>query len=200
MQQLLLDLQRQAPPNASIQSLEFSFLDPVCFEGFEIRESADLGVAEVVVLPDIATCAHCVRDVFDPRNRRFRYPFTNCTHCGPRFSIIESLPYDRPNTSMKCFSMCPACQREYNDVADRRFHAQPTACSQCGPHLELWDQHGSCLAQHDQALQQTTQAIREGRIVAVKGLGGFHLMADAGIAALWLACASGNSEKRSHWR
>ena len=158
LHQLLLDLQREAPPHAFIQSFEFTFLDPVHFQGFEIRESADLGSPDVVVLPDIATCPQCVDEVFEPRNRRFRYPFTNCTHCGPRFSIIESLPYDRPNTSMKGFPMCSACAQEYQDVADRRFHAQPTACGECGPHLELWDQDGSCLAKHDEALLQTARS------------------------------------------
>ncbi len=179
LQQLLLDLEREAPPHAFIQSFEFSFLDPIHLQGFEIRESADLGPAEVVVLPDIATCPQCVSEIFAPRNRRYRYPFTNCTHCGPRYSIIESLPYDRANTSMRGFPMCTACAREYEDVADRRFHAQPTACVDCGPHLELWDQDGGCLAKYDEALRRSERAIREGCIVAVKGLGGFHLMANA---------------------
>ena len=110
---------------------------PAGFKEFEIRESETGGDKTALVLPDIATCPDCLREIFDPKNRRYRYPFTNCTNCGPRFSIIESLPYDRANTSMKSFAMCPQCQAEYDDPRDRRFHAQPNACPVCGPQLEL---------------------------------------------------------------
>ena len=144
--------------------------------------------------PDIATCPDRLREIFDPKNRRHRYPFTNCTNCGPRFSIIESLPYDRANTSMKGFTMCKQCRAEYDDPRDRRFHAQPNACPVCGPRLEFWqsrtgfqpvsdlkkdgDRLEACPT-NDAALLAAANAIREGKIVAVKGLGGFHLMADA---------------------
>ncbi len=172
-------IERERPPRAVIQSLEFAFLDPVGYTTFEIRHSDASGAKTVLVLPDIATCDDCLREVFDPADRRYRYPFTNCTNCGPRFSIIEALPYDRPNTTMKAFAMCEACRAEYEDPLDRRFHAQANACPQCGPHLELWDRDGRVLASHHAALEAAAAAIREGAIVAVKGLGGFHLVVDA---------------------
>jgi hydrogenase maturation protein HypF len=167
------------PPRASIQSLEQSILDPVGYTGFEIRKSDDTGDKTVAVLPDIATCAECVREIFDAGNRRHRYPFTNCTNCGPRFSIIEALPYDRTNTTMKAFEMCPECLREYEDPRNRRFHAQPNACPACGPRLELWDTAGSAVASREEALRRAADAVRGGSILALKGLGGFHLVVDA---------------------
>ncbi len=179
LDQFLLKLQREHPPRAFIQSLEYSLLDAVGFVGFEIRESASNGAKRTLVLPDIATCPDCLSEIFDPSNRRYRYPFTNCTNCGPRFSIIESLPYDRSNTSMKKFSMCPECTREYEDPADRRFHAQPNACPVCGPQLALWDERGKIITCRDAALKAAVEEIRAGRIVALKGIGGFQLLVDA---------------------
>jgi hydrogenase maturation protein HypF len=117
-----------------------------------------------------------VSELFDPRDRRYLYPFTNCTNCGPRYTIIESLPYDRPRSSMKAFTMCPECAAEYHAPANRRFHAQPNACPECGPHVELWNPRGKILATRSEALEQAAQAVLAGRILAVKGLGGFHLM------------------------
>jgi len=175
----LLRVEKEKPPRSFIQSLEYSFLDPVGYAAFEIHHSDGSGEKTALVLPDIATCPDCLREVFDPADRRYHYPFTNCTNCGPRFSIIEALPYDRPNTTMKSFVMCNECQAEYENPLDRRFHAQPNACPACGPHLELWDGAGKVLASHREALLIATGAIRQGAIVAVKGLGGFHLMADA---------------------
>src|SRR5574341_398432 len=134
----LLRIEKDRPPRASIHSLESSFLDTLGLTGFSIRESDGSGQATAIVLPDIATCPDCLREVFDPTNRRYRYPFTNCTNCGPRFSIIEALPYDRPNTTMRRFVMCPECRTEYEQPLDRRFHAQPNACPICGPRLALW--------------------------------------------------------------
>jgi hydrogenase maturation protein HypF len=179
LEQCLLRLDHDRPPRAVIQSLESSWLDAVPYTGFEIRESAEEGPPTALVLPDVATCDDCRREIFDAANRRYHYPFTNCTNCGPRFSIVEGLPYDRVRTSMRAFTMCQACQREYDDPADRRFHAQPNACVTCGPRLLLWNAEGAELAVQDDALRAAAAAIREGRIVAVKGLGGFHLVVDA---------------------
>jgi len=187
LEKFLLRLETEKPARSFIQSLEASWLDAVGYAGFEIRESETGGDKTALVLPDIATCPDCLREIFDPTNRRYRYPFTNCTICGPRFSIIKSLPYDRANTSMKAFTMCPQCQAEYDDPHNRRFHAQPNACPVCGPRLELWLGSRVCKnaespRSHERgyvALLAAATAIRAGKIVAVKGLGGFHFMADA---------------------
>ncbi len=185
LEKFLQRLEAEPPPRSSIQDLEASWLDAAGYRGFEIRESETSGSKTALVLPDMATCRDCLREIFDPADRRYLYPFTNCTHCGPRFSIIEALPYDRANTSMKNFTMCPQCWREYNDPTNRRFHAQPNACPHCGPRLELRESNANALAAHsplarDQtALRVAAQAIRRGKIVAVKGIGGFHLMVDA---------------------
>ena len=148
----LLRIEPEKPPHAVIQSLEASHLDAAGFTTFEIRHSEGAGDKTALVLPDLATCPDCRREIFDPTNRRYRYPFTNCTNCGPRFTIIEALPYDRPNTSMRLFPMCKDCQAEYDNPLDRRFHAQPNACPVCGPHLELWDADGTTLDTHDLSL------------------------------------------------
>ena len=171
-------LEQEKPSVSFIQSLEHTFLDAVGFRGFEIRQSEG-GAKTALILPDLASCPDCVREIHDPGNRRYRYAFTNCTNCGPRFTIIESLPYDRPRTTMKRFEMCPECSHEYHDPLDRRFHAQPNACPVCGPQLALWDGAGAILAERDEALQAASAAIRRGEIVALKGIGGFHLMVDA---------------------
>jgi hydrogenase maturation protein HypF len=172
-------LRAEQPARALIQSCESSQLDALGYEGFEIRESTDDGGKSALILPDIAPCANCLAEIFDPGDRRFRYPFTNCTNCGPRFSIIEALPYDRTNTAMKKFPMCEDCACEYRDPADRRFHAEPIACPRCGPALQLWDSLGKSVARADAALRPATAAIRSGQIVALKGVGGFQLLVDA---------------------
>jgi len=179
LQEFLIRLRAEQPPRSFIQSLEASWLDPVGHAGFEIRHSQAFGDKTALVLPDIATCADCLGEIQDPTNRRYLYPFTNCTNCGPRFSIIESLPYDRANTSMKKFTICPDCEREYQDPRDRRFHAQPNACSVCGPHLELWNPAGGLLARFHEALLGAVEFVREGKILALKGIGGFQLIVDA---------------------
>ena len=179
LRQFLMRIEREKPPQAIIQSLEFSFLDAVGYKGFAIRESEDDGAKTTLILPDSAPCPHCLMEIFQGSNRRHRYPFTNCTNCGPRFTIIEDLPYDRPHTSMKKFKMCALCEREYNDPADRRFHAQPNACPSCGPHLELWDTGSNVLLGHEEALHHAAEEVRAGKILALKGVGGFQLIVDA---------------------
>jgi hydrogenase maturation protein HypF len=168
----------EKPPHSFIQNFQYVFLDVEGYEDFRIEESDTEALRTAIVLPDIATCPECLKEIFNPRDRRYLYPFTNCTHCGPRFSIIEGLPYDRIHTSMKEFRMCPACRHEYDDPANRRFHAQPNACPDCGPHLELWDAEGNVIAARHKAVVRAVKAIRAGQIVAVKGIGGFHLFAD----------------------
>jgi hydrogenase maturation protein HypF len=177
--QFVQRLSVEKPPRAYIQHLESQPVVPRGYGAFTIRQSRNSGVKTALVLPDIATCNACLQELFNPRDRRYRYPFTNCTNCGPRFSIVTALPYDRQHTTMRHFAMCAQCSAEYHDPQDRRFHAQPNACPQCGPQVELWDAQGTRLAAQDEALCAATHAIRQGAIVAVKGLGGFHLMADA---------------------
>ena len=192
LERFLLRLETDKPPRSSIHSLESSWLDPVGYQAFEIRPSETGGDKTALVMPDIATCRDCLREIFDSRNRRHRYPFTNCTNCGPRFTIITALPYDRANTTMAGFAMCPACRAEYEDPANRRFHAQPNACPVCGPNLELWCSRAGQSADggdipvsprfHERSyetLRATADAIRAGQTAAVKGLGGFHLLVDA---------------------
>ncbi|MFH1892487.1 MAG: carbamoyltransferase HypF [Candidatus Zixiibacteriota bacterium] len=174
-------LQAERPPRSHIDELVTETLTLVGYSRFKVRESHDdcsTGITQIT--PDIATCSECIQDVFDPGNRRYRYPFTNCTNCGPRFSIIQSLPYDRVNTTMNKFPMCGECRDEYENPENRRFHAQPNACPNCGPHLELWDGDGKVVAMNDQALVDACAFVTRGRIVALKGLGGFQLVVDAG--------------------
>jgi hydrogenase maturation protein HypF len=180
LKQFLARIQTERPAHAHIQSIESTFLDTKGYGNFEIRTSLTGGSKSALLLPDIATCPACLAEVFDPKDRRYLYPFTNCTHCGPRFSIIAALPYDRKNTTMKTFAMCHACRAEYADPGNRRYHAQPNACPDCGPHVAFWDRDGSRLAEKNQAVAAASDAIRDGLIVAVKGLGGCHLMVDAG--------------------
>jgi len=172
-------LEARRPPSARIEALEVAAIAPRGEPGFAIRDSLRAGTLSAAILPDLATCPECLREMLDPRDRRHLYPFTNCTHCGPRYSILQALPYDRAATTMRTFAMCPACRAEYDDPADRRFHAQPNACPACGPALALWDAQGRVLAERNDALQRAAQALRADAIVAVKGLGGFHLWVDA---------------------
>ncbi|MCL7451417.1 MAG: carbamoyltransferase HypF [Anaerolineae bacterium] len=175
------DLSAQAPPLARIVAVEVADAAPAGYDGFEIRHSVAEEGRYQLISPDIATCGDCLQELLDPADRRYRYPFTNCTNCGPRFTIIRDIPYDRPLTTMRPFVMCPACQREYDDPLDRRFHAQPNACPVCGPQvwLEAAGQPGARLAEGDEALRSAARLLLEGNILAIKGLGGFHLACDA---------------------
>jgi hydrogenase maturation protein HypF len=179
-------LRKQPPPQSRIDTVET--IDLPCQDGvpaeFEIRTSEGRSSPRPTIPADLATCADCLAEIFEPNQRRRGYPFTNCTNCGPRWTIIEQLPYDRPRTSMKTFAMCDACRAEYENPADRRFHAQPIACPNCGPHLELLDARGeassNAAAGNDlQAIRAAAEAILAGKILALEGLGGFQLIADA---------------------
>jgi hydrogenase maturation protein HypF len=174
----LNDLESKAPPQSHITDVMSTKLELAGYRGFEIRESLGEAGKYQLISPDLATCSECRAEVFDPTNRRYRYPFTNCTNCGPRFTIIDDIPYDRPLTTMKVFPMCPECRKEYEDPLDRRFHAQPNACPVCGPQLRLVDGAGRQIASQD-VIGDAAEQLKEGKIVAIRGLGGFLLACDA---------------------
>ncbi len=172
----------EAPPAAKVAALDEltpGADHPPAGEGFFIAASRSGGEIATATPADLALCADCRRELLDPADRRHRYPFINCTQCGPRYSLIENLPYDRPHTTMRGFRMCFDCAREYHDPASRRFHAEPNACPICGPHLTLCDAAGKVVAAHETALRSVPTLLREGLILAVKGVGGYHLMCDA---------------------
>lgn len=176
-------LPQDCPPLARIDSIDtapYHWQQPPL--DFVIHHSG-AGQMDTQIVPDAATCDACLNEMNDPANRRYRYPFINCTHCGPRFTIIHCMPYDRPDTAMGKFPLCAACQAEYDHPADRRFHAQPNACADCGPQLWLAAANGQAVAHGFSALEQAAAALLAGEIVAVKGLGGFHLAVDATNAA-----------------
>lgn len=182
LQAFVAALQADAPPVARISRIDVYPADEHTGDGawqpFRILPSQQGQRPSTQIAPDIALCSDCLQEILDPENRRYRYPFTNCTNCGPRFSIVEHVPYDRPNTSMRRFTMCADCRREYDDPLDRRFHAQPNACPICGPQLSWHDRDGQPVA--GSCLEMTANALAAGQIVAIKGLGGFHLAVDAG--------------------
>jgi hydrogenase maturation protein HypF len=178
LKKFLTSLKEEAPPAARIHEITTATLPPRGDTAFEIWQSQPEAGRYQPVSPDIATCAECLEEVFTPGNRRYLYPFTNCTNCGPRFTIIKDIPYDRPLTTMSRFTMCPDCQAEYDDPCDRRFHAQPNACPRCGPSLELTDDAGTPIPCPD-ALKRAAELLTQGNIIAVKGLGGFQLACDA---------------------
>jgi hydrogenase maturation protein HypF len=166
------------PPSAVIREVRSYAIPPAPVHVFSIFRSEDGAEQRLSIPPDLASCSECLAEISDPANRRFRYPFTNCTNCGPRFTIARGVPYDRAATTMSLFRMCPECRKEYEDVANRRFHAQPNACPACGPQLTLMTSDGTAIETGD-AIAATAKALREGQIVAIKGLGGFHLACDA---------------------
>ncbi len=168
-------LDRERPSAAVVLTREISVLEPAGFQGFEIRSSDGADEKTVSLLPDLATCRQCLAELHDPDNRRHNYAFTNCTNCGPRYSIILDIPYDRPRTTMRGFELCPACRREYTDPADRRFHAQPNACPLCGPKLSTEPRASAS----GTPLSDAASALRSGLTVALKGIGGFQLLVDA---------------------
>ncbi|MBM3172320.1 MAG: carbamoyltransferase HypF [Chloroflexi bacterium] len=174
----LKDLEEKAPPLAHIEDISGSYHPPADYTKFEIRHSIAQEGKYQLVSPDIATCQACRQEISDEQNRRYRYPFTNCTNCGPRFIIIEDIPYDRPNTTMRSFQMCPQCQAEYDNPLDRRFHAQPNACPKCGPQLELLDVKGKPKGAKE-VIATAVRLLKEGKILAIKGLGGYLLACNA---------------------
>lgn len=179
LEQFVYQLENNPPALARIDRIDIEIVVPTEFTDFVILPSLAEAGEFVPISPDMSICPDCQRELFDPSDRRYRYPFINCTNCGPRFSIIKDIPYDRPKTTMAGFKMCPACQHEYENPADRRFHAQPTACPACGP--QIWfESGGQRLSEKEEAVQMTRQWLREGKIVAIKGLGGYHLACDAG--------------------
>ena len=174
----LQNLETYTPALARIEDIQTTFSSLKGYTDFRIRESLAQRYKYQLVSPDIATCADCREEIFNPHDRRFRYPFTNCTNCGPRFTIIEDIPYDRPNTTMQKFEMCPDCEREYSDPLNRRFHAQPNACPVCGPQLELVDATGKTIKCTD-TIKKAAGLLKAGKILAIRGLGGFQLACDA---------------------
>jgi len=172
-------LRDESPPLSQIDELNASFEPPSGFSAFDIVHSESIPSAFQPISPDVSICDDCLREMLDPSDRRYRYPFINCTNCGPRFTIIKDIPYDRPKTTMAPFTMCPDCEREYKDPLNRRFHAQPVACPVCGPHVWLEVQNTEGGMQNDDAIAETCRLLAEGKILAIKGLGGFHLACDA---------------------
>ena len=175
-------LRAEAPPLSDITDVSNTPLPVQGYPDFSIRASADQSIGRLFTLvsPDVSICDDCLHELLDPSDRRYLYPFINCTNCGPRYSITKSVPYDRPNTTMACFNLCPDCLREYHDPSDRRFHAQPNACPVCGPHVEFRVRSAEFgVNEKENSIQKAISLLKQGGIVAIKGLGGFHLACDA---------------------
>ncbi len=174
-------LRNEAPPLSSITDIATTPLPFHGYSDFAIRRSSDSSGNRpfTLISPDVSICGDCLKELFNPTDRRYLYPFINCTNCGPRYSITRTIPYDRPNTTMAVFAMCPECLHEYSDPRDRRFHAQPNACPACGPKVEFRVRSSKFGASGREAIQETIKLLQKGGIVAVKGLGGFHIACDA---------------------
>src|ERR1022692_1348153 len=178
LQEFLRRLQAEAPPASRIVAIDVAAVATARFNNFVIRQSERASRPTVRISPDLPVCDQCLLELEDPTNRRYHYPYINCTNCGPRYTVILALPYDRPNTTMKAWPFDDYCDHEYHDPANRRFHAQPVACPQCGPHYYL--QIGTeILGGDDGAIRETVNLLNTGKVVAVKGLGGYHLACDA---------------------
>lgn len=175
----LAGVRQELPPLADVTNISSKDIATQPDDNFRIIESERRGDGDVHISPDIAICKDCLKELFDPLDRRYRFPFINCTNCGPRLTIIKSIPYDRINTSMACFPLCPQCQAEYENPADRRFHAEPNACPLCGPQIQLLDATGNKV-NTDEPIKTAIGLLKEGKVLAIKGLGGFHLSVDAG--------------------
>lgn len=178
VEKFLNSLKNEAPPLAKIENLRMKEVKSRGYKDFRIEKSSKgKGAGDSIIPPDVAICEECLRELFDPKDRRYLYPFIVCTNCGPRFSIIESLPYDRENTSMRDFPMCELCREEYEDPINRRYHAEPTCCEKCGPRYELYTKYGGRV--EGEPLKTAARLIDEGKIIAIKGIGGFHIACDA---------------------
>lgn len=179
VEMFLQRMRTDAPPSASVEAMSIIVVPVLDDAGFSINQSGESGQRALVIPPDLATCADCQRELTDSHDRRFRYPFLTCTQCGPRYSLLTAIPYERSNTTMVGFTLCPACDAEYAAETDRRFHAEPIACHTCGPRLCLWNEQGREVADGEEALQQAVSLLEQGLVLAVKGLGGFQLWVDA---------------------
>ena len=183
IQKFLISLREETPPAAMIDEISVLEIQSISFPSFTIHNSHDISNEITEISPDIAVCEECLCDIDQPGHRH-DYPFVNCTNCGPRFTIIEDLPYDRAKTTMKTFTMCPSCRKEYETVTDRRFHAQPTACSNCGPQYELFTGNKRITREIFSIVNYVSHCIDDGGIVLIKGLGGMHLACDASMSQL----------------
>ncbi|MGD8782378.1 MAG: carbamoyltransferase HypF [Ignavibacteria bacterium] len=177
IQEFINDIRSKSPPLSAVYEIKFNLIDPVYVKGFTINKSSQELGNQTFISPDVSICDDCKHELFDETGRRFLYPFINCTNCGPRFTIIENIPYDRKHTTMKRFQMCDECEAEYRNPLNRRFHAQPNACSKCGP--QVWFESENETVKSDDAIFYVAKLLKKGKIVAIKGLGGFHIAVDA---------------------
>ncbi|MCP4673221.1 MAG: carbamoyltransferase HypF, partial [Desulfobacula sp.] len=180
LEKFVQDIEKKQPPLSNVTCIVSKQIPVTGFKTFQIIQSTSSHINNTFISPDASICDDCLFEIQNPDDRRFEYPFINCTNCGPRFTIIKDIPYDRPKTSMKAFKMCPDCQSEYDNPLDRRFHAQPNACPVCGPQVFLTDNKGSKIdLSPTNALKKAAALLKNGKILAIKGLGGFHLAVDA---------------------